>query len=132
MHLTRRRNGMALAEVAAATILLAALGAFVAETVAWSAAEQRATQRREIALSEAANAMERTSIAGWAALEPKPSTEMALSPLAKRMLPGGRIIREVTDADGEPAARRIVIEVSWLNQAGERERPVRLTTWVYR
>ncbi len=128
----RRRTGIGLVEVAAATMLLGALATLVLQTVAWSAVERRAIERREIALAEAANAMERASTLESSALEPQPPTEIPLSPLAKNKLPGGKITREIKSEPGSPDGRRITVAVSWLNQAGQQELPVRLTTWIYR
>src|SRR5947209_7289542 len=85
--MTIRRHGVFLIEVAAALMLLGALAAIVAETVAWSAAERRASERREIALAEAANAMERLAATDWESLAPGAATEGTLSPAAKQMLP---------------------------------------------
>jgi Tfp pilus assembly protein PilE len=130
--MTIRRQGVFLIEVAAALVLLGALAAIVAQTVAWSAAERRASERREIALSEAANAMERLAATDWESLAPEAATEEALSAAAKQMLPGGRITREIQATTGSPPAKRIAVEVQYRNQAGEAEAPVRLTTWVYK
>ena len=130
--MTIRREGVFLIEVAAALVLLGALAAIVAQTVAWSAAERRASERREMALAEAANAIERLAAADWDSLAPEAATEETLSPVAKQMLPRGRITHEIQATTGSPPAKRIAIEVLYRNPAGEAEAPVRLTTWVYK
>jgi Tfp pilus assembly protein PilE len=127
-----RRRGVGLIEVTAAIVLLAALTTLVAQIVAWSAAERRASLRREIALAEAANTMERLAASDSQSLKPHAATEMPLSQTAIEMLPSGRLTSEIQAAAGSSDGKRVVIEVSWLNQAGEQEMPVRLVTWVWR
>ncbi len=127
-----QRRGLGLIEVAAALILLSALATLVAQIVAWSAAEHRSTQRREIAVAEAANAMERLETGDSQSLKPHAMTELPLSPTAKEMLPSGKLTSEIQEAKDPPNGKRIVIELNWLNQAGEPELPVRLATWVWR
>ena len=127
-----RRRGVGLIEVAAAIVLLTALATLVAQIVGWSAAERRASQRREIAVAEAANAMERLAASDAQSLKPHAMTEIPLSPTAKEMLPSGKLTSEIEDARDPPDGKRIVVEVRWLNQADETELPVRLATWVWR
>ena len=112
--------------------LFSALATLVAQIVAWSAVERRSTQRREIALAEAANAMERLAAGDSQLLKSHPTTEIPLSPTAKEMLPSGKLTSEIQEPKDPLDGKRIVIEVSWLNQAGEPEIPVRLVTWVWR
>ena len=55
---------------------------------------------------------------------------MNLSSEAKRLLPEGQI--QVTVAEDVSEAvrlKRIVIEVGWMNQAGQHVQPVRLAAW---
>jgi Tfp pilus assembly protein PilE len=126
-----RRRGFGLIEATAALVLLAAMATLVAQIVAWSAAECRASQRRTIALVEAANAMERLAASNPQSLGAHSITEMPLSPTTKEMLPSGRLTSEIQAATGALEGKRIVIEVNWLNQAGEPEMPVRFVTWVW-
>lgn len=126
------RRGLGLIEIAAALVLLSALATLVVQIVAWSAAEHRSTQRREIAIAEAANAMERLAASDAQSLKPHATTEIPLSPTAEAMLPRGKLTSEIAEAKDSPDDKRIVVEVNWLNQAGEPESPVRLVTWVWR
>jgi hypothetical protein len=119
-------------EVAAAIVLLAALTTLIAQIAVWSAAERRASQRREIALAEAVNALERLAASDSQSLNPHPATEVPLSGTAKEMLPSGKLTTEIQETTGSLAGKRIVIEVNWLNQAGEQAMPVILVTWVWR
>ncbi|HEV3418568.1 MAG TPA: prepilin-type N-terminal cleavage/methylation domain-containing protein, partial [Pirellulales bacterium] len=66
--LSVRRNGMSFLEVSVAIMLLGALATVVTQCAAWTAGERRAAERREIALFEAANAMERLASADWDSL----------------------------------------------------------------
>jgi Tfp pilus assembly protein PilE len=122
---------MTFVEVAAAIMLLGVLATVVTQCAAWTAGERRAAERREIALFEAANVMERLASEDWESLAPKAAAEDPLSTAAKEMLPGGRLTTEIQLIGDNPAAKRIVVEVQWLNRAGESESPVRLVTWRY-
>jgi Tfp pilus assembly protein PilE len=122
---------MSLIEVSAAIVLLGALATVVMQALEWTLVERREAERREVAMLEAANAMERLSVAKWESLSPRESTEEPLSAIAKQSLPSGRLTTEVKAAGDDPAARRLIVEVHWLNRAGEEDMPVRLTTWVY-
>jgi Tfp pilus assembly protein PilE len=126
-----RRLGMSLMEVSAAIVLLGALATVVMQALEWTLVERREAQRRETAMVEAANAMERLAAEKWESLAPHASAAEPLSAVAKETLPGGRLTTEVTAAGDNPAARRIVVEVHWLNRAGEEDKPVRLTTWIH-
>ncbi len=125
------RRGMSLMEVSTAIVLLGALATVVMQALEWTLVERRETDRREVAMLEAANAMERLAATKWESLSPRESAEKPLSAVAKQMLPSGRLTTEIKAAGDDPAARRLVVEVHWLNRAGEEARPVRLTTWVH-
>jgi prepilin-type N-terminal cleavage/methylation domain-containing protein len=127
----KKRNGMSLIEVSAAIVLLGALAMIVMQALEWTLVERREAERREVAMLEAANAMERLASTKWELLSLSPSAEQPLSAVAKELLPDGRLTTEVKAAGNDPAARRLVVEVHWRNRAGEENQPVRLTTWVH-
>ncbi len=83
----RSRHGLSLIEVSAAIVLLGALATIVMQALEWTLVERREAERREIALVEAGNAMERLAAAKWESLAPRASAEEPLSAIAKDMLP---------------------------------------------
>lgn len=129
--LKSRRYAFTLIEAAAALVLLSALATLVVQITAWSAVERRSNQRRQIALAEAANQMERL-VADRLSLKPQEASEVPLSKTAEEMLPAGKMTTEVHIAADSPDLKRVVIEVNWADQSGESSLPVRLVTWVFR
>ena len=130
--MTIRRHGVFLIEVAAALVLLGALATVVAQTVAWSAAERRASERREIALAEAANAMERLAATDWESLTPEAATESRSRRPQSKCSPvdesRGRFKRRPARPPPSESRSRCSIAIKRAN----RKAPVRLTTWVYK
>jgi hypothetical protein len=127
-----RRSGFLLAEVLISVILLAVAMTLAVKLVGWVALEQRAAQRRERALWEASNLLERLSARPWEELSPEAARALALSPAALQALPGAELKVEVTDQDRPLPARRLQVEIRWRDRSGGFEAPIRLATWVNR
>jgi type II secretory pathway pseudopilin PulG len=116
-----RRAGFLLGELLITVILLAVAMTVAVRLVGWVALEQRAAERRERALMEASNLLERLAAA-----------RAALSPAAQQALPGAELKVEVTEVDSPLPAKRLRVQVRWRDRSGGFEAPIRLTTWVYR
>lgn len=123
------RRGFTLIEMIAAAAILGAVMAVAYQAVVAAAGQQRALVRRQTALREAANAVERLAALPWQGLTPQAAGALVLSPEARASLPDGEIHAEVTPDPDEPAARRIRVEVRWPDAAGRWEAPVRLAAW---
>ncbi len=78
---------MSLIEVSAAIVLLGALATVVVQALEWTLVERREAERREVAMIEAANVMERLAATKWESLSPRESTEEPLSAVAKQIAP---------------------------------------------
>ena len=126
----RRRDGISLLEVAAATMLLVQLTTIVAQAFAWTKVARRESAARECALIEAANTIERLSTTDFKTLAAG-TAEIPLSAAAKSLLPGGRLTTTIVVVHDGPPAKRILVALTWHNRAGEVAAPVRLTAWVY-
>ena len=126
-----RRRGFLLVEIAAAAVALAIAMATTLQVVGWAATERRTVQRRERAVREATQALERLTARPWGALTAEAVAAERLAPSAEAALPGGRLDARMTEADAG-AARRIRVEVRWTGRGGIPEAPARLTAWVYR
>ena len=125
----RSRRGISLMEVAVAVGMLAVALAVTLQALGWVAADRRAAGRRQRALAEASNALERLASRPWGELTPEALKSAALPPEAADALPGGELRAEV--AEGDAGLKRLRVEVRWRGRGAD-EAPVRLTTWVAR
>lgn len=127
-----RRRGFGLVELSIATLLLALAMAIVVQTAGWLATERRGAERRQRALQEAANLMERLTFRPWAELTPELAKAQTLSSPTKSALRDGTLDVSIGPAEGDASARVIAIRIDWSNGAGGRVAPVRLVAWVHR
>ncbi len=130
----RRRRGSLLAEVAMATVLLMVAMTLTVRVLGWVALERRSAERRQRALMEVANVMERITAYPFEEVTPALASRITLSETARRQLPDSELVLDVSD--GDPAAgrtaRRIAIRLRWRGRGGEWDAPVRLTSWIER
>ena len=126
-----RRRGYGLVELSVATLMLALAMAIVVQTAGWLVAERRGAGRRQVALQEAANLMERLAARPVDELTPELARSQALSERARAILRDGTLEVTIGPAEGEPSARSIAIRIDWGNGSGGRAAPVRLVAWVY-
>ncbi len=127
-----RRRGFGLIEMAACGVMLAAAMVVTVQVVSWVAVERRAVGRRERAVREAANLLERAAARPWDELTPASLAGLRLSDSTAAALPGAGLEARVATSDDAPARKKITIEVRWRDRSGRPEAPVRLVTWAYR
>ncbi len=127
-----RRRGYGLVELSVATLMLALAMAIVVQTAGWLAAERRGAERRQRALQEAANLMERLTSRPWAELTPELAREQSLSPATKAVLRDGTLEVSIAPTDGDASAKSIAIRIGWGDRSGNRATPIRLVAWVHR
>ena len=128
----RRRRAATLMEVTISMILIAAALAAVGQAAWLVAAQRRSLSHRRMAQAEAVNAHERLSRVGWPDLTAERAGAEKLSAAARSTLPGGTLQVVVEDAQGEPAGKRVIVEVRWRDASGETAPHVRLVRWRYR
>jgi hypothetical protein len=116
-----------------AAMLMIAMS-LIARVVGWTAAERRSLDRRQWAVMEAANLMERLNGRSFDKLTTEAVKDLALSAEAVRTLPDASLQIDVTDRDpaGGDDSKRVALRLRWRGRSGEWEAPVRLTSWVYR
>jgi hypothetical protein len=116
-----------------AVMLIIAMS-LIARVVGWTAADRRNLDRREWAVQEAANLMERLSARPFEDLTADAVKDTPLSPEAARTLPDAKLDVEIVDDDpaGGDDSKRITLGLRWRSRSGEWDAPVRLTSWVYR
>lgn len=127
----RVRRGFTLVEVSAAAAILALCMALTVQVVGWVGAERRIAARRQWALREADNLMERLTIRPWESLKPDGVDDPKVVERIRSELPDGRLKIEVSPATGDPAAKRVRVEIRWKNKAGNDDAPVQVTAWIY-
>lgn len=129
---SRRPRGFTLIEVAAAGVMLATALVITVQVLTLSSAQAREVERRQFAVQEAANLLERLAVAPWDALGSETAASQKLSTEALSRLPGGDV-NVAIESDDEPAnSKRIAVTIRWRNRSGEFTAPVRLTAWVFR
>jgi len=131
---TRTRRGSLLAETAMSGVMLIIAMGLVAQVVGAVATQRRAWDRRQTAVFEAANLMERLTARPFEALTTEGAKDLSLSDEASRTLPDGQVRIEIIDNDpvGGDDSKRVSLQVRWRNRAGDWDAPVRLTSWVHR
>jgi prepilin-type N-terminal cleavage/methylation domain-containing protein len=127
-----RRRGFSMIEIAVASLLLAIAMTVTVQVLGWVAAERRAVERRQCALGEAANILERLAARPWKGLTAEAVKRVALSENARRTLPDAELTVGVNDSEREADARRIALAIRWRNRSGGWDAPVRLVAWTYR
>ncbi len=130
----RSRRGSLLAEVAmSGAMLMIAMGLTV-KVLGWVGAQRRAWDRRQVAVQEAANLMERLTGKPFDSVTPESTHSLPLSPRARQSLPKVELKIDVRENDraGGSGSKRVAIQLRWQGRSGEWDAPVRLTSWIYR
>jgi hypothetical protein len=130
----RRRRGSLLAELAMATVLVTIAMTLTVRVLGWVALERRGAERREQAVVEVANLMERITAYPFEEVTPDLAGRLTLSEAARRSLPDPELAVDVSGVDHASAqglaAKRIAIRLRWRGTTGEWVAPVRLTSWI--
>jgi len=117
-----------------AMVLLMIAMTLTVKVLDWVANERRASDRRERAIAEVANLMERITTYPYDQVTPELAGRMTLSGAARQSLPDAELTVEVAGnrdaAAARPASKRIGIRLRWRNRSGEWDAPVRLTSWI--
>jgi hypothetical protein len=128
------RRGSLLVEVAMAAVLLMIAMGLTVKVLGLVAVERRASERRQRALSEVGNLMERITAYPFDEVTPELGRRLALTPASRQSFPGAELAVDV--ADDEPgagrSAKRVAIRLRWRGPEGEWVAPVRLTSWIER
>ena len=128
------RRGSLLVEVAMATVLLMIVMTLTVKVTGFVALERRASERRQRAMLEVANMMERITAYPFADVTSDLASRMTLSPAVRQSLPDSELAVDVADSQPGPgrSAKRIAITLRWRGRDGEWVAPVRLNSWIER
>jgi hypothetical protein len=127
-----RRSGFGLIEMAVTGILITAAMAATLQVVGWVAVQRRAVERRERAVLEASNLMERITARTWDELTNETLGSIKISEQTASFLPGSALELKVLPMEDAPTRKKITVEIRWSDRSGRAESPVRLVAWVYR
>ncbi|MCA9020787.1 MAG: hypothetical protein KDA74_11625 [Planctomycetaceae bacterium] len=117
-------------EMMVAGVLLMTVSMIVVPAIYWVHRERRQTERRQIAIVEVENLMERTVALPFDEVRQSTVDKFALSESAVRQLPDASLQIKISNADDVKQMKKIQIQLDWKNQQGIREMPVSLTSWV--
>lgn len=115
-----------------AMMMLGSLMAGLVPLLSWVHTQRRAADARQIAVHETANVMERFAARDWNDMTQAAADAVKLTPEAAALLQEPRL-KVIVEAVPKPSiAKRITVELRWLNRQGDDVSPARLTSFVYR
>ena len=106
--------------------------AVAVQMLGWVASERRAADRRQWAVQEAANVMERLAAQPWERLTSEQAAAVELSATARQVLPDAQLEVNVVNEPEQPTAKRLLVAVQWQRRPGQPVARVALVSWVYR
>ena len=100
------------------------------QAVGWVAMARREADRRQIALLEAANAMEQITSHPFDRIDAIHVGEVTLSDYARQLLGDDALAVDVQTVEVEPLAKQITVAVTY-KELDRGQGSLRLTSWVY-
>jgi hypothetical protein len=129
---TSRRRGFGLIEMAIAGVLIVVAMTVTVQVVGSIALERKAVERRERALLEVENVLERVVSWPWDELTTESMRRYSVSSASAGFLRNPTLNVTVTPLEVAPVRKKVIVELRWLDRSGRPEAPVRLVGWVYR
>ncbi len=126
-----RRRGFTIFEMMAATAVLGVVVTTSALLVQWSASLHRVAIKKRCALEAATTLLDRINARPWSSMTSQSVRDLQLPAETKRFLGDPELAVAVTDQAGPPRGKKISIEISWTERAGQRPQQVKLTSWVF-
>jgi hypothetical protein len=127
----RARRGLAIVEITAASVLLIACFALLAQLLFLIAREDRAIEARQAATCAVANELEAVMARDWADLGVGEPLEVDVPPQVLALLPSASM-RTHIEAGAEEGSKRIRVEIDWTDASGNTVAPISLTAWKHR
>lgn len=125
------RRGYMLMETMAGAAVLAVLITICLQMFASLSISRRAAERRAMALQEAANTIERVSALSWDEITSEKLATMTMTPSVQELLVGGALKLTLRPVETAPPAKQVQVEITWRNDTGGTDAPVRLNYWFY-
>ena len=114
-----------------ALVIAATAAGGLAQLLFIAAGQRRATEQRRLAVQEVANVAERVAALPWDRLTDDWLAAQTPSAELLAAVPQAQVDYVLSAEPGPPAARRIRLEVTWLNAAGQTVAPAGLTVWKF-
>ena len=124
------RNGATIPELLAAGVVAAVLMTVTLQYVSAAAAQRKAAQQRRLAAAEVHNILETLSAWAYEDLHDR-AGQLKLSETTLAALPQAELSVEVSEAQNDQRAKRILVEINWRGRGGQLQSPVRTVTWRY-
>jgi len=126
------RRGVTMLELMAAVAVFSTVAILVLPVLGRVAQVREETSAHETAVRETANQMERlAALSARHELTEADLNSLTLSDAATSELTGPQLSATLSEPEGEPAAQRLTLTLSWENSAGQRGTPVTLTRYLY-
>jgi hypothetical protein len=125
------RTAISLLEVTASVAMLAVLMTISVQMLVAVNSQQRATERRALALAAVQAVAEQVGNTRWDELTVEAAGKVEIPEAARRQLPGVKLDVTVQDELQPVAAKRVTITLVWNGPHGQATAPLRLTTWVF-
>jgi hypothetical protein len=127
------RPGYTLFEIVLSVLLLLAAMNITVKVLGWVGSERRAADRRQWALQEVSNLLERLSAEPFERVSVARAKELTDESHAGRTLPDAAWEVGVIDESASPVkCKRVTAVLRWKDRSGGWDGPVCLTSWVYR
>ena len=127
----RSRGGFTLVEMIVAGILLSVVMTVSMQMLAGYSKQQRLANRRQLAVAELANLIERITARPFSTVTTDNLQSLTINDAARARLPDAELRIEVNDQAGPPKGKQIRADIRWRQVGGEFTAPVRLATWIY-
>lgn len=127
-----KRHGFTIAETAVAVVILGVILGVGLQVMSAAAKAEARLHRRQLAIQEVQNQLERLELVGWDDLNDDVGKSLALSEAAQGQLREARIVVSVHESEKSetlPEAKQIVVTLTWQEPEEDSPSRVRLTTW---
>ena len=128
---TSRRRGTTLIELVTACILITTALSVAYPMLTSVKREQMATIKRQAAMVEAENILQRISTMKWAALNDESLAKLEPSDWLQDRLKSPAITAKIIETNGDSNARQIEVRIDW-NTTALKTAHVKFQTWVYK
>jgi len=128
----RNRRGILILEVVVACALLATLLVLINQVIVRIHAQARMVDQRIAAQQLLENAMEEIVSREWDDLKTENLEELRVPESVTQKLPDVTMTGTIKEYLEPVQAKKITLQLSWVQGHGRQIRPVNLTTWVYK
>jgi hypothetical protein len=125
-RLASHRSGAFMLEVVVGAVLLGVFLATVGPMFRWIHDSKRTNERHLLAMQELSTQMEQLAALPRSALTTESVQSIAISESTKTRLPDSQLAATLSPDDG---MQRVMLTISWINDAGMAVEPKRLTAW---